>query len=83
LSLKIREKGGRIITVLTSYEGVEPEKRRVYVRLADMPEEEFHKILEDLRKEFNLLYWVKDDLSRIPRKGATKTAEAVEALLKI
>jgi len=81
---RIREKGGRIISVLTSYEGIEPEKRRVYVRLAEMPEESFLKLVEDLKKDFKVLYWVKDDLSHIPRKGeVTKSSEAVEALLKI
>lgn len=81
---EIRERGGRIISVLTSYEGMEPEKRRVYVRLAEMSEEAFQKLLSELKEKFHVLYWVKDDLSRIPRKGeATKNPEAVEALLKI
>ena len=81
---EVREKGGRIISVLTSYEGMEPEKRRVYVRLADMPEEKFKELINELKQKFNLLYWVKDDLSQIPRKGeTTKSPEALEALLKI
>ena len=79
---EIREHGGRIISILTSYEGMEPNKRRVYIRLAEMDQEAFEGLLEDLKQKFQVLYWVKDDLSRLPKKGAsTKKDEGAEALL--
>ncbi len=78
---EIREHGGRIVSILTSYEGMEPNKRRVYIRLTDMPAEDFEKLLEDLRQKFHVLYWVRDDLSRIPKKESTKKTEASGALL--
>ena len=78
---KIREHGGRIISILTSYEGMEPNKRRVYIRLSEMSQEDFEKLLEDLKQEFHVLYWVKDDLSKLPKKGPTKKDEVVGNLL--
>ncbi len=79
---EIREYGGRIVSILTSYEGMEPNKRRVYIRLTDMGQEEFERLLEDLKQKFHVLYWVRDDLSRIPKKeSATKRIEASGALL--
>ncbi len=79
---EIREHGGRIISILTSYEGMEPDKRRVYIRLADLSPETFEALLKDLKQKFQVLYWVKDDLSRLPKKGgATKKSEGAEVLL--
>ncbi len=78
---EIHECGGRIVSILTSYEGMEPNKRRVYIRLTDMSQDAFEKLLEELKQKFHVLYWVKDDLSRIPKKEATKKIEASGALL--
>ncbi len=80
----IRDHNGKVISFLTSYIGVEPEIRRVYFRLAEMEPEAFEKLLVDLKSKFNLLYWVKDDLSNLPKKETvTKSPETVESILKI
>ncbi len=64
----IREHNGKVISFLTSYIGVEPEIRRVYFRLAEMDSKSFEELLASVKAKFNLLYWVKDDLSELPKK---------------
>ncbi len=64
----IREQGGRIVSVLTSHENMPEGKREVYVRLQDMPDEELNKLVETLKKEFKILFVIKEDLRNIPRK---------------
>ncbi|WP_022853445.1 CBS and ACT domain-containing protein [Thermodesulfatator atlanticus] len=82
IAQEIRRHGARIVTVLTSYEGLELERRRVYFRVMDMPEDKFKEMVDHLKKKYNVLYWIRDDLSKIPRKKQTsKIQEAKEALL--
>jgi len=71
----IREHGAKVISFLTSYIGVEPEIRRVYFRLAEMEPGAFEELLNILKSRFNLLYWVKDDLSRLPKRGGARGRE--------
>ncbi len=64
----IREQGGRIVSVLTSHEHMPVGRREVYIRLKDMPEQELDQLVESLKKDFKVLYVIKEDLSNIPRK---------------
>ncbi|NPA95707.1 MAG: CBS domain-containing protein [Thermodesulfobacteria bacterium] len=65
---QIREEGGRIVSVLTSHENMPEGKREVYVRLMDMSDDELNKLVENLKKEFKVLFVIKEDLRNIPRK---------------
>ncbi|OAG28244.1 CBS and ACT domain-containing protein [Thermodesulfatator autotrophicus] len=79
----IRQWGARIVTVLSAYEGLELERRRVYIRVTGIEEDKFKEMVESLKKNYEVLYWVKDDLSYIPRKGeVSKSQEASKALSK-
>lgn len=64
----LREHGGRIVSVLTSHENMPAGRREVYMRLKDMPDNELQKLVEFLKKDFKVLFVIKEDLSNIPRK---------------
>ncbi len=64
----IREQGGRIVSVLTSHENMPEGKREVYVRLMDMSDDDLNKLVDNLKKEFKVLFVIKEDLRNIPRK---------------
>ena len=64
----IREKGGRIASVLTTSDNMPPGRREVYIRLHEMPDEELKKLVDDLKKDFKVIFMVKEDLSHIPKK---------------
>ncbi len=64
----IRELGGRIVSVLTSHEHMPVGRREVYTRLKDMPDQELNKLVDSLKKDFKILFVIKEDLSNIPRK---------------
>ncbi len=64
----IREQGGRIVSVLTSHENMPEGKREVYVRLKDMNDDELNRLVENLKREFKILFVIKEDLRNIPRK---------------
>ncbi len=66
----IREQGGRIVSVLTSHEHMPVGRREVYIRLKDMPDEDLDNLVESLKKDFKVLFVIKEDLSNIPRKRA-------------
>ncbi|AEH44642.1 CBS domain containing protein [Thermodesulfatator indicus DSM 15286] len=77
----IRTWGARIVTVLSAYEGLELERRRVYIRLTGIEEEKFKEMIEALKEKYEVLYWVRDDLSYIPRKEErSKSREASKFL---
>ena len=65
---QIREQGGRVVSVLTSHENMPAGKREVYVRLKDMTDEELNKLVDNLKREFKILFVIKEDLRNIPRK---------------
>ncbi len=59
----IREHGGRLASILTSYGPAEERFRRVYIRIRDLPAKELQALEKGLRNKFELLYVVNDDLS--------------------
>jgi len=58
----IREHGGQIVSILTSYDRCEENCRRVYFRIKEIPDDRLKTLSEDLDKNFILLYMVKDSL---------------------
>jgi len=58
----IRKQGGRVISILTSYDMTEENCRQVYVRIKEMPEGKLKALNEELDKNFILLYMIKDSL---------------------
>ncbi len=63
----LRAQGGRVVSVLTSHENMPEGKREVYVRLKDMPDDDLNKLAENLKREFKILFVIKEDLRNIPR----------------
>jgi acetoin utilization protein AcuB len=64
----LRENGARIVSVLTSHEHMSAGRREVYVRLMDMPDADLDSLVEKLKKDFKVMFVVKEDLTDIPRK---------------
>ena len=56
----LRERGGSVISVLSSQESAEAPTRRVYIRLRPMPEEQGEALAKAIQNEFpTFLYWEK------------------------
>ncbi len=70
-SLRVHE--ARMVSVLTSQENMPPGRREVYIRIKDMSNEKLEALVEDLKKEFKVLYVIREDLTNIPRKEPKKT----------
>ncbi len=65
----LRESGARVVSVLTSVDHMPAGRREVYVRLQNMPDSELNSMVEKLRKDFKVLYVIREDLSNIPKKS--------------
>ncbi len=61
----IRKHGGRMVSILSSYDMCEENCRHVYIRIMDLPEDKLKALTEELDKNFILLYTVKDSLKNI------------------
>ncbi|MBA4394438.1 MAG: hypothetical protein C0407_12875, partial [Desulfobacca sp.] len=61
----IRKHGGRMVSILTSYDMCEDNCRHVYIRIKDLPEDKLKALTEELDKNFILLYTVKDSLANL------------------
>ena len=58
----IREHGGRLAGIFTSYYTDDPRYRRVYMRIKDLLADQLSRLKNDLEEKFNLLYMIQDDL---------------------
>ncbi len=58
----IRKHGGRMVSILSSYEMVEEGARRVSIRIMDLPEEKFNALRKELEGEFTLLYVTRNEI---------------------
>jgi acetoin utilization protein AcuB len=56
----IREHGGRLASILTSYSLGEEHFRRVYIRIRDLSAQQLQALEDALRNKFELLYMVTD-----------------------
>jgi acetoin utilization protein AcuB len=63
----IREHGGRLASILTSYSATDPGFRRVYFRIRDLPAEELQALKGAVEKDFGLLYITEDDVDMSKR----------------
>ncbi len=71
----IRQHGGRLVSILTSYDHAEPGRREVYIRIKDIEEEALKEMIERLKTRFKVLYVVRDDISSIPKKADVATKD--------
>ncbi|MDY6792622.1 MAG: CBS and ACT domain-containing protein [Thermodesulfobacteriota bacterium] len=55
---EIRKHGGRMVSILTSYEGATQGFRKVYIRMYDIERTDIEKLKEELREKGTLLYVV-------------------------
>jgi acetoin utilization protein AcuB len=59
----LRREQTRIISILTSYGQKEEEGyRQVYVRIHDLDKNALDALLDKLKNQFNILYWVRENL---------------------
>jgi acetoin utilization protein AcuB len=61
----VRKHGGRMVSILTSYDMVEEGKRRVAIRIADMPQDKVEGLRQELDKGFDLQHVAHDELSDV------------------
>jgi len=54
----IREHGGRLVSILTSYHNAPEGYRHVYLRIYDLDESRLERLKIVLMENFTLLYWV-------------------------
>jgi acetoin utilization protein AcuB len=61
----IRKHGGRMVSILTSYDMCDEGCRHVYIRIKEIPEDKLKALTDDLDKNFILLYTVQDSLKDV------------------
>jgi len=61
----IRKHGGRMVSILTSYDMCDEGCRHVYIRIKEIPEDKLKALTDDLDKNFILLYMVQDSLKDV------------------
>jgi acetoin utilization protein AcuB len=61
----IRKHGGRMVSILTSYDMCDEGCRHVYIRIKDIPEDKLKALTEELDKNFIMLYTTRDSLKNV------------------
>jgi acetoin utilization protein AcuB len=61
----IRKHGGRMVSILTSYDMCDEGCRHVYIRIKEIPEDKLKALTDELDKNFILLYTVQDSLKDV------------------
>ena len=61
----IRKHGGRMVSILSSYDMCEEDTRNVFIRIADMAQDKLSPLQAELEREFTVLYVTHDELSSI------------------
>lgn len=64
----MRAHGGRMVSVLTSWDTSDKRCRHVFIRIMDMEKEKLAALTKDLESRFVVLYMTRDDLTDIPRR---------------
>jgi acetoin utilization protein AcuB len=59
----IRAHGARLAGLFTSYALADPQFRRVYIRIGDLPAEKLQALEQELRGQFEVLYVAHDDVT--------------------
>ena len=58
----IRKHEGRLASILTSYASADPGFRRVYFRIRELPPDKMKILRQELERDFELLYAIRDDV---------------------
>jgi len=58
----IRKHDGRLASILTSYASADPGFRRVYFRIRELPSDKLATLRQELERDFELLYIIRDDV---------------------
>jgi acetoin utilization protein AcuB len=58
----IRKHEGRLASILTSYASADPGFRRVYFRIRELPSDKMEILRQELERDFELLYIIRDDV---------------------
>jgi acetoin utilization protein AcuB len=61
----VRKHGGRMVSILSSYDMCEENTRNVFIRIADMAPDKLKALQAELEREFTVLYVTHDELSNI------------------
>lgn len=61
----IRKHGGRMVSILSSYDMCEEGTRNVFIRIADMAQDKLAPLQAELEREFTVLYVTHDELSNV------------------
>ena len=61
----IRKHGGRMVSILTSYDMCDEGCRHVYIRIKEIPEDKLKALTDELDRNFILLYTVQDSLKDV------------------
>ncbi len=61
--------GARMVSVLTCQDHVTSDKREVYVRIMHMDNDKLDHMVTELKKDFNVLYVLREELTDIPHKA--------------
>lgn len=69
----IRAHGGRMVSILTSWDTCQKECRHVFIRIMDMEKEKLTALAKELESRFIVLYTTRDDLSNIPHRTLPKS----------
>jgi len=54
----IRNYGGRMVSILTSYDGVPADHRKVYIRMRSIERSKLQNLIQELQSKTKLLYMV-------------------------
>lgn len=61
----IRSMGGRVVSILTSYDLADEGYRNVYFRIRPMEQDKLAKLVKILEEKFTVLYTVKESLDQV------------------
>jgi len=61
----VRRHGGRLVSLLSVYENAEEGTRKVYLRVAEMPGPRMKALIQDLERDFPLLYLERDGHAQV------------------
>ncbi|WP_027720532.1 CBS and ACT domain-containing protein [Maridesulfovibrio zosterae] len=58
----LKASNARVMSILTSYEPEQDNMRQVFIRIHDMEKAALNKIKEDITKNFDMQFWVRDSI---------------------
>jgi len=69
----IRSFGGRMVSIVTSYDLADEGYRNVYIRIKSMEHEKLAQLVKTLEEKFTVLYTVKESLDQIKNRILPKS----------